>query len=98
MINPHRIIARAFLIMSKQWDRAPGDTLKRNPACQRKARIQRILVGCVNIEMVGRNHAGRAKRQRFACPGARLDRKSTRLNSSHQKISYAVFCLKKKKE
>src|SRR5574340_15435 len=25
-----------------------------------------------------------------------IDRKSTRLNSSHQKISYAVFCLKKK--
>src|SRR3712207_8354172 len=28
----------------------------------------------------------------------RLDRKSTRLNSSHANISYAVFCLKKKKE
>src|SRR5690606_41912137 len=28
----------------------------------------------------------------------RLDRKSTRLNSSHVKISYAVFCLKKKKK
>src|SRR5258708_16253913 len=27
---------------------------------------------------------------------ARIDRKSTRLNSSHQIISYAVFCLKKK--
>src|SRR5690606_27074575 len=27
-----------------------------------------------------------------------LDRKSTRLNSSHVKISYAVFCLKKKKQ
>src|SRR5690606_41772436 len=27
--------------------------------------------------------------------GARRDRKSTRLNSSHVKISYAVFCLKK---
>src|SRR5690349_25152988 len=27
----------------------------------------------------------------------RLDRKSTRLNSSHVEISYAVFCLKKKK-
>src|SRR5688572_32069237 len=27
-----------------------------------------------------------------------LDRKSTRLNSSHSQISYAVFCLKKKKE
>src|SRR2546430_8283289 len=29
---------------------------------------------------------------------ARLDRKSTRLNSSHSQISYAVFCLKKKKQ
>src|SRR3712207_8339860 len=29
-------------------------------------------------------------------PVARLDRKSTRLNSSHANISYAVFCLKKK--
>src|SRR5258708_18664944 len=28
----------------------------------------------------------------------RLDRKSTRLNSSHQIISYAVFCLKKKQQ
>src|SRR5436309_12464109 len=28
----------------------------------------------------------------------RQDRKSTRLNSSHVKISYAVFCLKKKKQ
>src|SRR5690606_40608352 len=30
--------------------------------------------------------------------GPRGDRKSTRLNSSHVKISYAVFCLKKKKK
>src|SRR5438270_4772390 len=30
--------------------------------------------------------------------GAKLDRKSTRLNSSHSQISYAVFCLKKKKK
>src|SRR2546421_6820914 len=29
---------------------------------------------------------------------ASLDRKSTRLNSSHDQISYAVFCLKKKKK
>src|SRR5947209_17028533 len=32
----------------------------------------------------------------FAYPNGRLDRKSTRLNSSHANISYAVFCLKKK--
>src|SRR5690349_23223665 len=30
--------------------------------------------------------------------GAHSDRKSTRLNSSHVEISYAVFCLKKKKK
>src|SRR3712207_8033407 len=30
-------------------------------------------------------------------PALSLDRKSTRLNSSHANISYAVFCLKKKK-
>src|SRR3989442_9841060 len=30
--------------------------------------------------------------------GATRDRKSTRLNSSHVRISYAVFCLKKKKK
>src|SRR2546430_11160643 len=32
-----------------------------------------------------------------AVPVERQDRKSTRLNSSHSQISYAVFCLKKKK-
>src|SRR5687768_18542712 len=31
------------------------------------------------------------------CAGPDIDRKSTRLNSSHGYISYAVFCLKKKK-
>src|SRR5260221_6951173 len=33
----------------------------------------------------------------FLLPARPLDRKSTRLNSSHTVISYAVFCLKKKK-
>src|SRR3712207_6867950 len=32
------------------------------------------------------------------CVEGRPDRKSTRLNSSHANISYAVFCLKKKKK
>src|SRR2546429_9944078 len=50
---------------------------------------------------------GRAMVEAFAREGARvvvadldeagIDRKSTRLNSSHGYISYAVFCLKKKK-
>src|SRR5258707_11435393 len=33
---------------------------------------------------------------RIAIAAAQVDRKSTRLNSSHANISYAVFCLKKK--
>src|SRR5258708_20283125 len=39
----------------------------------------------------------RCLRSRLASQAALRDRKSTRLNSSHQIISYAVFCLKKKK-
>src|SRR2546430_14135203 len=37
------------------------------------------------------------QRRHYGTSGARIDRKSTRLNSSHSQISYAVFCLKKKK-
>src|SRR5688572_32747299 len=40
--------------------------------------------------------AARVNGQRLA--KSLLDRKSTRLNSSHSQISYAVFCLKKKRE
>src|SRR3712207_8412304 len=41
--------------------------------------------GDVDAEVIGRTGIGN------------VDRKSTRLNSSHANISYAVFCLKKKK-
>src|SRR5690606_40359426 len=53
------------------------------------------------LEPAVRGTAGRRVR-RTLCPALetrvarRADRKSTRLNSSHVKISYAVFCLKKK--
>src|SRR5258707_2423134 len=40
---------------------------------------------------------GAPRRRRAAAPGDGRDRKSTRLNSSHANISYAGFCLKKKK-
>src|SRR5256885_14976630 len=41
---------------------------------------------------------GFARQSSRACRRVRPDRKSTRLNSSHLVISYAVFCLKKKKK
>src|SRR5256885_10957665 len=54
------------------------------------------LIGC-------EGHGSDRRARDPALPGARAhgasrDRKSTRLNSSHLVISYAVFCLKKKKK
>src|SRR2546427_8098487 len=46
---------------------------------------------CQNVGAL--NHRGEGRRG-----GVGADRKSTRLNSSHSQISYAVFCLKKKKK
>src|SRR5690606_5466780 len=50
-----------------------------------------------SVGLIGRNGSGKSTLLR-AVAGLIPDRKSTRLNSSHVKISYAVFCLKKKKE
>src|SRR5256885_3632391 len=47
--------------------------------------------------VVGVVHVGRARAGFVARAPRPSDRKSTRLNSSHLVISYAVFCLKKKK-
>src|SRR5699024_12615097 len=49
-------------------------------------------VACANTDNRDRQCFGNA-----FCQFNRQDRKSTRLNSSHVSISYAVFCLKKKK-
>src|SRR3712207_7241038 len=46
----------------------------------------------------GRAVDGLGRRPRYPTPVGVRDRKSTRLNSSHANISYAVFCLKKKKQ
>src|SRR5256885_11977764 len=51
--------------------------------------------GCAALGMAAAGLAGCAALQ--PSPGKDTDRKSTRLNSSHLVISYAVFCLKKKK-
>src|SRR2546430_3465262 len=47
---------------------------------------------------IGKKEAGAPKIGGNRLSGNGLDRKSTRLNSSHSQISYAVFCLKKKKK
>src|SRR3712207_6872420 len=67
----------------------------------------RVVVNCAGLgarELVGDGEMRPIRGQvlRVANPGLERffldeDRKSTRLNSSHANISYAVFCLKKKK-
>src|SRR2546426_1985819 len=52
-------------------------------------------------QLAPQRRGGRMQRHRqpeLHAPTSTLDRKSTRLNSSHLVISYAVFCLKKKKK
>src|SRR5689334_24489953 len=50
----------------------------------------------VRRDFLHEDHSDRG-RSSSSTRGERQDRKSTRLNSSHSSISYAVFCLKKKK-
>src|SRR2546430_6353220 len=56
-----------------------------------RAGLRRDALG--GVRAAGRDDAGAARGGSEA-----RDRKSTRLNSSHSQISYAVFCLKKKKK
>src|SRR3712207_7218559 len=64
-----------------------GERARPLPEPARRARDRRRL------DELGGRRADEARSR----PGGRRDRKSTRLNSSHANISYAVFCLKKKK-
>src|SRR2546430_10234727 len=56
--------------------------------------LEIVLVGIAKIECFDSSGGGERCRQRLGPGRNKLDRKSTRLNSSHSRISYAVFCLK----
>src|SRR5438067_10454786 len=63
--------------------------------------VQEVIMGCVLPAGLGQAPARQAAHGAgvpIAAPATTLDRKSTRLNSSHVSIWYAVFCLKKKKK
>src|SRR2546429_7071329 len=53
-----------------------------------------VVIRCTGLQAPRLYHRSRRLRRRI--PRIKRDRKSTRLNSSHGYISYAVFCLKKK--
>src|SRR2546426_4812171 len=74
-------------------DASPGSP---RPASTRRTRREARAAVVTGLVLVA---AAAALAQAFlGAPRASGDRKSTRLNSSHLVISYAVFCLKKKKD
>src|SRR3712207_7195005 len=82
----------------------PYTTLFRSPpaggyAGAQDPRAERAALPDVSAGRGRQSHAHRLRRglSGAAVGHGRRDRKSTRLNSSHANISYAVFCLKKKK-
>src|SRR5438034_8410612 len=74
-------------------DALPLSAMDRHPATEpdRVKEWRRVILGC------GERHRDAALPVAFRRHSVG-DRKSTRLNSSHTVISYAVFCLKKKKK
>src|SRR5438132_1873794 len=73
----------------------PYTTLFRSRLATRSACAATTARRCPWVSRSGRSAPGVERPERDT-HGHLLDRKSTRLNSSHTVISYAVFCLKKK--
>src|SRR5256885_2400817 len=61
-----------------------------------RAVAMRQRPGPARVALLRSPSASAAEAHHWPSPNLSLDRKSTRLNSSHLVISYAVFCLKKK--
>src|SRR3712207_7841448 len=81
----------------------PYTTLFRSQLQTATARLQTIRTRLEERRRIVESAAARLEQEaRLALQNGReaeaRDRKSTRLNSSHANISYAVFCLKKKKQ
>src|SRR5256886_2571008 len=75
-----------------------GRELFRDRALHRRHRLHRRFERRHDFTGSENGIPGRRDAEGAADQESRLDRKSTRLNSSHSQISYAVFCLKKKKK
>src|SRR3712207_7167941 len=84
--RPPRSTLFPYTTLFRSRDPADRADLHRAPALPRHASHPRLAQ---RVRRGRRRPAARARHHR--------DRKSTRLNSSHANISYAVFCLKKKK-
>src|SRR5438552_9062479 len=95
-----RPFARNELVLGRPCDHPETRHRRRRGHCSLCHSRQRTI-SVARQSLPGRRRT--ARREEFptfsvGLPRLNSDRKSTRLNSSHQIISYAVFCLKKKKK
>src|SRR5690606_41718441 len=92
-LRPPRSTLFPYTTLFRSYEAAEerGVAAKVLPARELYGRMMRTLAQTGNGWMTFKDTANRT------CNQTARDRKSTRLNSSHVKISYAVFCLKKKK-
>src|SRR5258708_29393761 len=87
--RPPRSTLFPYTTLSDLDDRGRPTGAQRAPAARPSSRLWPLRG---NAHWSGQHHLRRGRAERV---GRGVDRKSTRLNSSHQIISYAVFCLKK---
>src|SRR3712207_7666288 len=85
---PYTTLFRSAAVACGDHSHLAGEACAGAVGGSRMKRLRRILEHEVIAEFL---------RNEFYEPEFDRDRKSTRLNSSHANISYAVFCLKKKK-
>src|SRR5688572_31868772 len=93
--RPPRSTLFPYTTLFRSWYQFAAD---REKHAQRDRRWLSSQVDAEDVDALAQ--VSRGLRSGYAPRGrmARIDRKSTRLNSSHSQISYAVFCLKKKKK
>src|SRR2546430_3910510 len=87
--RPPRSTLFPYTTLFRSWDAGMGQGFVE---LEQKDKVKIALFGArSNLALVGGERTAR-----LWDAGTRLDRKSTRLNSSHSQISYAVFCLETK--
>src|SRR3989440_6148728 len=86
---PYTTLFRSFMREADVW-------IVRFDAARPLAEALRAML--LELHKARQANLGRAEKMELVYNYICRDRKSTRLNSSHDQISYAVFCLKKKKE
>src|SRR5690554_7638959 len=83
------LLGNSFKIKSGNFHKKPANTIKSGLFAFKSCNTLSVLEKAILLKDIALTSKSLAR--------SRTDRKSTRLNSSHVRISYAVFCLKKKK-